>query len=50
MDKESRLVVSRGERGGERMKGIKGHVNMVMDRNWTFGNEHDAIYTEAEIQ
>ena len=31
------------------MKGVKGHIYMVMDRNYTFGGEHDAVYTEAEI-
>lgn len=35
--------------GGERAKGVKGHICMVTDKNWTVGGEHGAIYTETEI-
>ena len=45
---ENRLVVTKGEAGGERVKGIKGHMCMVMDGNQTFGREHNAVYTEIK--
>ena len=45
----NRLVVTRGEGGGRRAKGVKRHVCTVMDGNKTFGGEHDVVYTEAEI-
>ena len=49
IDEENRLVVIRGEEGGRRTKGVKGHTGTVMDGNWPFGSEHSAVYTEAEI-
>ena len=33
MDKENRLLVTRGDRGGGRAKGVKGHIRMAMDKN-----------------
>lgn len=33
MDKENRLVVTRGERGWGRVIGVKGHIRMVTDKN-----------------
>ena len=33
MDKENRLVVTRGERGGRRAKEVNGHIFMVTDKN-----------------
>ena len=48
-DKENRLVVTRREGGWGWVKGVKGHIRMVMDKNWTVGGEHNAVYTETEI-
>ena len=42
-DKENRLVVTRGEGGWGWEKGVKGHI-LVMDKNETIGDEHDAAY------
>ena len=47
MDKENRLVFTRGEGGGGRAKGIKGHICMVTDRS--YGGEHNAVYAETDI-
>ena len=33
IDKENRLVVTKGEEGGRRVKEVKGHISMVMDKN-----------------
>ena len=49
IDKENRLVVTRGEGGGRRAKGLQGHICMVMDGNESIGGEHNAVYTEAKI-
>ena len=49
MDKENRLGVTRGEGGGRRVKGVKGHICVMTDKNQTIGDEHGAGYTEAEI-
>ncbi len=46
-DKGNRLVVPRGEGGGRKAKGVKGHMYVVMDGNQTFGGKHRAVYTEA---
>ena len=43
-------MVTRGEGGGRRAKGGKGHVHMVMDKNWTVGREHNVVYTETETE
>ena len=48
MDKENRLVVTRGQGGQGRAKGVKGHIHMVMDNSSTTGGEHKAIYTETD--
>ena len=32
------------------MKGVKGYICMVLGKSWTLGGEHDAVYTETEIQ
>ena len=47
--KENRLAVTRGECGKARVKGVKGHICMVTDKNWIVCGEHNAVYTEAEI-
>ncbi len=49
IDAQNRLVVTKGEEGGGRPKGVKGHIYMVTDGNQTFGGGHDVTYTEAEI-
>ena len=33
MDKESRLMITRGERGWRWAKVVKGHICMMMDKN-----------------
>ena len=43
-------MVTRGEGGGERVKGVKGHICMVTDGSWTFGGEHDVVYMKGKIQ
>ena len=48
MDKENRLVLTRGEGVGGRAKGVKRNICMVMDGNETFGCEHNAVYIEGE--
>lgn len=32
-----------------RAKGIKEHICMVTDKNYTIGGEHDAVYLEPDI-
>ena len=49
IDKENRLVFTRGEGSGGRAKGLKGHIYMMTDKNKTTGGEQDAIYRENEI-
>ena len=49
MDKENRLVLTREEGGWGWVKGVKGHICMVMDKSQTLGGEHDAVYTETDI-
>ena len=48
-DKGNRLMITRGEEGRRRVKGAKGHICMVIVKNWIFGGKHDAIYRENEI-
>ena len=43
-------MVTRGEAGGERMKGVKGYTCMVMDKNWTTEGEHDEVYSGIDKQ
>ena len=33
MDNENRLVLTRGDGGGRRDKGVKGHARMMMDES-----------------
>lgn len=47
IDTESRLP--EGKEDGEKGKEVKSDMCTVMDGNWTFGGEHDAVYTETEI-
>ena len=42
-------MVTRGEEGRDRVKGVKEYICMVTDENWAVGGEHDAAYTETEI-
>ena len=49
MDKENRLVATRGEGGGQKAKGVKGHIGVVMSGNETSGGEHNIVYIEVEI-
>ena len=42
-------MVTRGEAGERRVKGVKGHICMVIDKNWTSGGKDNAVYTETEI-
>ena len=43
-------MVTRVEGGRGRAKGVKGHVCMVTDKNWTTGGEHNAVYKETDVQ
>ena len=43
------MVVTRGEEGRGRAKGVKGHIYMVIDKNQTSGGEHNPVYTEMDI-
>ena len=45
IDKENRLVVTRGEDGGERGRGGKGHIRVVMDKYQTVSGEHKETET-----
>lgn len=36
-------------RGQGRVTGVKGHICVVTDKNWTVG-EHNAVDTETEIE
>lgn len=49
MEKENRLVLTRGEGSGRREKGIKGLICIVMDKNWAIVGEHNAVYPETDI-
>ena len=45
MNKENRLVVTRGEGGWEWEKGVQVHMRTVMDKNQTTGGEHEEVYS-----
>ena len=42
-------MVTRGEEGSGRVKGVKGHLCTVNDGNWSSGGEPE-VYIEVEIQ
>ena len=42
-------MVTRGEEGWGKAKGVEGHICIVTDYKWTVGVEHNAVYTETEI-
>ena len=37
------------QRGRGWVKGVKGHIRVVMDKNEAIGGVHNAVYTETNI-